>query len=352
LRWKILGEFRLERMFKVSRDCREAISCTRLKQQLSAIIAPFAEHGAGYALVEYPLYSNAGDHLIWLGARRLLRDIHGQDPLMTVAPKVSTPGSRQIHAQAAVIYLSGGGNFGALYRNLFSRKLAWIAANKGRKVVQLPQTLWFGDDQALLDRTCRIIEQHGNFLFMARDLRSFEFARRHFPCQTALAPDMAFALAGAFAHSSGREASRPILSLLRRDAESAHGAAAIPGSVDWARGSRRCLSTQGMILLARGMRHLPPAWEMRAFDGYSGWLMRQARALLRMGRIVISDRLHGHILCLIMGIPHVMVDNRQGKISGFMETWKTEGPCARLAPTLTLTEAFRLAADLLDDLSA
>ncbi|XP_059158150.1 uncharacterized protein LOC131942345 [Physella acuta] len=46
---------------------------------------------------------------------------------------------------------------------------------------------------------------------------------------------------------------------------------------------------------------------------------------LQRGRIVITDRLHGHILSVLMDIPHVLIDNPPFyKLSSFDQTW-TEG---------------------------
>lgn len=41
---------------------------------------------------------------------------------------------------------------------------------------------------------------------------------------------------------------------------------------------------------------------------------------------MITDRLHGHILCLLLGLPHVLLDNTYGKLKDFYDTW-TKG-CA------------------------
>lgn len=38
---------------------------------------------------------------------------------------------------------------------------------------------------------------------------------------------------------------------------------------------------------------------------------------------VETDRLHGHILCFLMGKPHLALDNETGKVSEFRETWNT-----------------------------
>ena len=56
--------------------------------------------------------------------------------------------------------------------------------------------------------------------------------------------------------------------------------------------------------------------------------MRGCRLLSR-GHQVITDRLHAHILCLLMGIPHVVVDNNYGKLGSFLEAWTKHAPGVR-----------------------
>ncbi|WP_276524270.1 polysaccharide pyruvyl transferase family protein, partial [Enterobacter hormaechei] len=36
--------------------------------------------------------------------------------------------------------------------------------------------------------------------------------------------------------------------------------------------------------------------------------------LLSRGERIVTDRLHGHILSLLLGIPHVVLDNDYGKL--------------------------------------
>jgi pyruvyl transferase EpsO len=43
--------------------------------------------------------------------------------------------------------------------------------------------------------------------------------------------------------------------------------------------------------------------------------------ILSRGRVVITDRLHGHLLCLLLGIDHVILDNNYGKVSRFHREW-------------------------------
>ena len=42
---------------------------------------------------------------------------------------------------------------------------------------------------------------------------------------------------------------------------------------------------------------------------------------LQRGRVVVTDRLHGHILSLLCGIPHVVIDPVNHKITSYMKSW-------------------------------
>src|SRR5262249_27578005 len=54
-----------------------------------------------------------------------------------------------------------------------------------------------------------------------------------------------------------------------------------------------------------------------AFDYLARERLARGMRILHRARAVISDRLHGHILCVIAGIPHVIVDTRYGKVRRF-----------------------------------
>lgn len=54
--------------------------------------------------------------------------------------------------------------------------------------------------------------------------------------------------------------------------------------------------------------------------------MRVGVELLCSARVVVTDRLHAHVLCLLLGIPHVITDNVSGKIRAFYETWTRDSP--------------------------
>jgi pyruvyl transferase EpsO len=65
------------------------------------------------------------------------------------------------------------------------------------------------------------------------------------------------------------------------------------------------------------------------FDYQARTRMNFGCRLLGRGKVVITDRLHGHILSLLLGIPHVLLDNSYGKLRHFHETWTCSMPQVR-----------------------
>jgi exopolysaccharide biosynthesis predicted pyruvyltransferase EpsI len=57
-------------------------------------------------------------------------------------------------------------------------------------------------------------------------------------------------------------------------------------------------------------------------------------SLLSGGRVIVTDRLHGHILATLLGIPHVVLDNSYGKLHHFIRTWTHVSPLVRMAASL------------------
>src|SRR3546814_17237088 len=51
------------------------------------------------------------------------------------------------------------------------------------------------------------------------------------------------------------------------------------------------------------------------------WRFKRGLAMLAAGELVVTDRLHAHILSLLLDIPHVLLDNSYGKVAGFADQW-------------------------------
>jgi exopolysaccharide biosynthesis predicted pyruvyltransferase EpsI len=65
----------------------------------------------------------------------------------------------------------------------------------------------------------------------------------------------------------------------------------------------------------------PLAW--RGYETVARRLLGSGVALLSRAEAAVTDRLHGHILCLLLRIPHVLIRDRFGKLDSFQSTWQT-----------------------------
>ncbi|HMB53058.1 MAG TPA: polysaccharide pyruvyl transferase family protein, partial [Thermoanaerobaculia bacterium] len=54
-----------------------------------------------------------------------------------------------------------------------------------------------------------------------------------------------------------------------------------------------------------------------SFDLLARRRFERGLRILSRGRVVITDRLHGHVLALLLGMPHVVLDNHYGKIADY-----------------------------------
>ena len=73
------------------------------------------------------------------------------------------------------------------------------------------------------------------------------------------------------------------------------------------------------------------------------------KRVLCAGTVLVTDRLHAHILAVLLNWPHVYLDNCYGKLERFASAWGTTSPIARRAGSET--EAVAIAGELHDALT-
>jgi len=290
----------------------------RLGAEIEAALAPLLDDRP-VSLVDYPDHANVGDSAIWLGETAFLR-ARGLKPAYVSALRTHDHDALAAAQPEGTILLHGGGNFGTLWPTHQAFRLDLLARFPDRPVIQLPQSLFF-DDAGAVSACARAIERHGRFTLLVRDRPSLDFARRHLPCETRLVPDMAFAI-GPLARG-GPVAD--LLCLLRTDHEKAGpGDGAWPlGAIlaDWLEDDRAALRRTAagtrLLTLLDGRE----AARLKAYQRRAETRLRRGIALLSKGRAVVTDRLHGHILSTLAGIPHVALDNSYRKIGNFIDAW-------------------------------
>jgi pyruvyl transferase EpsO len=328
----------------------------RIRETLRPLLPP----GTPCALTCFPNHWNPGDSAIWYGTRKILAEL--QIPVRYVCNFQSY---RREDLKAALpegpILIHGGGNFGDVYPDETGLRRRIFEDFPNRPILQLPQSIWFQSPDHILP-FARTIGRLKRFTLLTRDAASETFARRHFDCPVALCPDLALALDPADFRFHSPETD--IFGLLRLDREAPISALQSLSTIafphqDW------------LIPGAEVDRWKPSIRAFLQFDEWIGQLYRKhaltARILCRWstpgyerlarlrtqrgidftcrGRVLVTNRLHGHLLGLLSGRPQVILDSVNGKIRSYYDTWTHVQPQVHWAENLP--EARDLAATLL-----
>jgi exopolysaccharide biosynthesis protein PssK len=323
----------------------------RLDDTLSGLLEP----GRAVALVNFPNHHNPGDNAIWLGALAVLQRLHVPVGYASNWSCFSETAMRLAVGDGPLL-LNGGGNFGDLYAGQQSLREHVLERCTDRRIIQLAQSIWF-ERRENRDRLRRLCAAHPAFTLLVRERQSFEIAQRWFDVPTLLCPDMAFGL-GPLREEAAPE--RELLWIGRRDREAVERAPPPPTLplLDWLdapledgmspatlrifRLNQRLLALMRAEPRQRERRWALLAWTFRPLA--ESWLRRGAR-LVRSADVVVTDRMHAHILAILLGLPHVVLDNSYGKTRSTFETWTQAGGLAHWADTTD--EALSLAAALI-----
>jgi pyruvyl transferase EpsO len=331
-----------------------------LHQALS-ILTPLEE----CVLLDYPNHSNLGDHLIWLGDVLYLTRTAKVKIKYVADPQSFSEETLERKADKLPIIFHGGGNFGDVWAKyqLFRERI--IARYHDRPIFILPQSIYFKSPENL-KRTAEIFNAHPDLTIFVRDDYSYSIARESFiNCRIIKAPDMAFEMVDLPDLPKITPTKNSILYIDRVDVErnSAFSPSKleIPDLVveDW-------ISFQWMNKLPKDWVYIPglaklirEGWQ-RGLATPNQWLSRQKWELfhpyasvfkeidnpplhhkswslmhsgiyqLKPYPIVITNRLHVHILCLLLDIPHLVFPGSYYKIKAFYDTWTHQIPIAKL----------------------
>jgi len=337
----------------------------KLHQSLAGI-----QHHKQCALLDYPDYLNLGDHLIWLGSVLYLTEVNQTKIAYAASVKQFSDQEMEEKIGQAPILFSGGGNLGDLWREcqVFREKI--IAQYPDRPIVILPQTIYFKNPENL-KKTAQIFNAHPDLTIFVRDHRSYEIATLSFDhCKIVLAPDMALQMLDSLGISDHQQSRNSILYLCRDDRELNPSFTAdelqkrLSNLVveDW-RSYPWVLGVEKTQLLRNIATLIREGWQ-RGLATPQEWLSRQqwlashpytrqfqkldyahlhsrswnfihsAIYQLLPHQLVITNRLHGHILSILLNKPNLFLPNAYHKNESFYETWTSELDFCRLIENL------------------
>lgn len=290
----------------------------------------------------WPAHTNVGDHLIWLAQKTWL-DEHGYEVgywSSDTTLSLEALANRVGEAGLGAILLGGGGNLGDVYPAQQTLRESVISRCTEVPIVQLPQSVHF-DDPANAVRFTEVASGHSDLTVMVRDLASMSALEG----EAVLAPDMAFAIRP----SPPRPAPSRTVFLLRGidDAEKATRSERLPAeAVDWhpmtgrRTGQARVTASAVARLALKPVSPPDRRWSLRHQIAlrHSRNEVDRGVATIQAGDVLVTDRLHGLILAVLLRTPVVGLDNRYGKLSAFVKTWLSEHPFVAMAEDLEAAE--------------
>jgi len=273
--------------------------------------------GEPFALVDFPNYRNVGDSAIWLGEIAYFKSRFGQAPAYVSEISDFSADALEKAAPTGPIFIHGGGNFGDVWVRHQEFREEILKRWPDRLIIQLPQSIHYSSS-ARADETAKIIEKNKNFVLLVRDEESKLFADTRFNCDVRLCSDMALCI-GALSPAAP---TYPILAMLRTDKEKAgsYDLAPYPDMPveDWLNESKIAMRVVKLLARARSIGKNGSDAKLEKFNAAAGARLARGVKQLSRGRAIVTDRLHVHIVSLLLGIPHAAMDNSYGKIGRFM----------------------------------
>lgn len=300
--------------------------CTRLSETVLATLKPLSEGRNRYGLLDFPEHWNIGDSAIWAGEIALLNRLFGRGPDHVSQHRHDPDEPGRVLDKDHILFLHGGGNFGDIWPVYQTYRTAVITRHPHHRIIQLPQSIHF-DDLSKLEDTRRAIGAHADYHLMVRDHESYAFARQHFDCPVYLAPDSAFGIDMTQVPRTRRPDG--ITALLRTDKELR------PDAQDGRKHFEDCRIedwgrlAKPMVFGDKVMRRLFRSPVLGGAQGLRTAVFNaMAKARVNLGfaqldraEVVVTDRLHGHIMATLLGKPHVVIDNYYGKIARFIDAF-------------------------------
>ena len=278
----------------------------------------------------FPTHRNVGDSLLAVGALRVLDQIGASVVSITDSRSYDPRRAHDLPEEAIAVF-QGGGNFGDLWPTEHRHRLDALEVMRSHRCVFLPQSLWFDDPEAIIT-TREALAAAPHLTMMWRDQRSLNDARRLFPDNhSILVPDTAFGAAPLSRRTPwvGRDGATLVLERSDKEASVLHEVSlpstAAVDRMDW---DHATAVDRRLALLRRTIRgfhgHAEPtaaAISQRLYRSHARARSRAGLRLLSKYDLVITDRLHGWIMCAMAGITAYAFDTPQGKIGSLLETW-------------------------------
>jgi len=291
-----------------------------LQNEIVRSLGPHFKHWKKAVILDVPDHNNKGDSAIYTGEEMFL-DLINVELIYSCSDEKKYECNITHILQIAdpkdtVICLHGGGNFGDLWDWVVIARNRFVSAllEHNYSFIMLPQTITYRD-QSKVEPTATLFNKISDLVFTVRDTPSYNFIKEHFPTKKLVyMPDMAWMMG----HKEiVKTPEYDVLFFLRTDHEGEKLVDRVQQLVQNVRPTLKYKIddwTNSDVEL--GEKTLEELNYARFYAGLD---------FLTQAKVVITNRLHGHILSTLMDHPHVIVDNIYGKVFNNHKAWTQNG---------------------------
>lgn len=226
-----------------------------------------------------------------------------------------------------IITLIGGGNISNLYEDIETQRRFIIKKFKKNRIVSFPQTVYFTPTKKgknSMKKTLKTYKKHKRLYLFAREEKTFNFFKTHFKSDNIfMAPDIV--LSKSFPLPDKEERGNTITLCIRKDQESALSSTQLENI---------CINLKNISITFTDTQI---ACNRMSTESRQQELYKIIK-LFTKSKLVITDRLHGMILCAITDTPCLAIDNSNGKVSGVYNKWLKNNSSVRIVSPNEITK--------------
>lgn len=227
-----------------------------------------------------------------------------------------------------IITLIGGGNISDLYEDIETQRRFIISKFKKNRIVSFPQTVYFTDTKRgreSMKKTVKIYKKHHQLYLFAREEKTYDFFKNHFDSNRIfMCPDIVLSKTLTISYNKKKKAKK-IVFCIRNDKESAI-------SKEQLKDIRESIVDNTIAFTDTQVPYNKMSIETRQQE------LKKIIEIFVNSKLVITDRLHGMILCAITNTPCLAIDNSNGKVLGVYNKWLKENSSVKVVPPQNITK--------------
>jgi pyruvyl transferase EpsI len=253
-----------------------------------------------------PRHKNMGDHAIAIASKKFIEENFKDYEFLELDMHDIYKYGRALKSYLTpedIVMILGGGNMGDMYLNDENQRRFIIKKFKNNRIVSLPQTIDFSNTEngkKELEKTKKIYNSHKNLLLVAREEKSFEIMKSFFgESRVIKSPDMVLYLDE---KKTGKRDG--VLLCLRKDKEGV-----LPEKFEKS-------ITASLIKKYKVVKTMDTVLEENQDKSTREIKLKKIITEIGRSKLVITDRLHGMIFCVITGTPCIVLETFNHKVTG------------------------------------